>query len=783
MAITYKIMKTITRPDGDNKVRYEVFDSAGRKMIAPDWYEHEDEAFAAGQHIVKDGILYRFLIPHTAGAAWNSAEVLTVTVAEDIAAIVTALNQRAYKVSGATANNFAALTANGDLKDSGKKASDFATAQDIYGKADKTDTVLNTTLSRGRKANTTVGEASFAFGYNVEASAYCAHAEGGGTTASAALAHAEGAGTTASETYAHAEGASTTASGYASHAEGTTTTASDGAAHAEGGSTEATAYAAHAEGASTHATNSGAHSEGNSTVASGAYSHAEGLSTTASGAYAHSEGGNTTASGLMSHAEGAYTVANHAMQSVFGLYNVPDGSSAMAGEKGNYVEIVGNGTDANTKSNARTLDWNGNERLAGDLYVHADDDGTGGDKVATEDDLDELSTELKRTIDGKADLIRDSVSNVPIASVPDAAANLPLSALKIAIDPVQDLHGQANPYPPGGNVNICSLLVLESTTNGITVKTEPATGKVTVTGTASADTTVTLSNSIAMKANTSYDAKIYNVSSNVDATIAKWRPTGFGWVNIENNAHIGLNNASAFNTSIVVQVYSGKTINVSFYPMFNKGTQTTEFSPYSNICPITGWTGCNVYQSDADTSNPTTIPISWQTEAGTVYGGTLDPVTGEMTVDRVIVTVGNSGWIYYSPYIYKTFNDKVTPNIGSTEYPLVCSMLPYDGVKYASGFSDMCVAQSANKNIYIKDTSCESENAYYQKYSDATIMYFLSTPLTYQLDPITVKTLLSAGQMNLWADTGNVIEMTYPCDTKLYIDKKLAELTALVLES
>lgn len=34
----------------------------------------------------------------------------------------------ATKVSGATANNFAALDANGDLKDSGKKASDFATA-------------------------------------------------------------------------------------------------------------------------------------------------------------------------------------------------------------------------------------------------------------------------------------------------------------------------------------------------------------------------------------------------------------------------------------------------------------------------------------------------------------------------------------------------------------------------------------------------------------------------------------------------------------------------------
>ena len=35
---------------------------------------------------------------------------------------------KADKVSGATANNFAGLDANGNLKDSGSKASDFATA-------------------------------------------------------------------------------------------------------------------------------------------------------------------------------------------------------------------------------------------------------------------------------------------------------------------------------------------------------------------------------------------------------------------------------------------------------------------------------------------------------------------------------------------------------------------------------------------------------------------------------------------------------------------------------
>ena len=33
------------------------------------------------------------------------------------------------------------------------------------------------------------------------------------------------------------------------------------------------------------------------------------------------------------------------------------------------IEIVGNGTGANAKSNARTLDWSGNETLAGGITL------------------------------------------------------------------------------------------------------------------------------------------------------------------------------------------------------------------------------------------------------------------------------------------------------------------------------------------------------------------------------------------------------------------------------
>lgn len=117
---------------------------------------------------------------------------------------------------------------------------------------------------------------------------------------------------------------------------------------------------------------SGQHSfaEGNNSAAVGNCSHSEGCDGEASGVCSHNEGQVCIASGSMSHAEGLWTVANHRSQHVFGEYNIADDSSATIGQRGNYVEIVGNGTDLGSyRSNARTLDWNGNEVLSGKLTV------------------------------------------------------------------------------------------------------------------------------------------------------------------------------------------------------------------------------------------------------------------------------------------------------------------------------------------------------------------------------------------------------------------------------
>lgn len=175
-------------------------------------------------------------------------------------------------------------------------------------------------------------------------------------------AQAFGSGTIASGEYSHAEGAGPEASGAASHAEGYRTIASGQTSHAEGDQTRASGNSSHAEGNSTKASGEYSHAEGYNTTASKPKSHAEGYNAKASGEISHAEGSYTTASGVISHAEGWGTVASGEYQHVQGKNNISDTTSA---------HIIGNGTGSEdvNRSNAHTIDWNGNAWFAGDIYT------------------------------------------------------------------------------------------------------------------------------------------------------------------------------------------------------------------------------------------------------------------------------------------------------------------------------------------------------------------------------------------------------------------------------
>jgi hypothetical protein len=88
------------------------------------------------------------------------------------------------------------------------------------------------------------------------------------------------------------------------------------------------------------------------------------------------------------------------------------------------------------------------------------------------------------------------------------------------------------------------------------------------------------------------------------------------------------------------------------------------------------------------------------------------------------------------------------------------------------------------QNLQVVFTTPHDEYAnaeeFKQAMSGVQLVYELATPVTYQLTPTEIETLLGAN--NIWSDAGNMA-VTYPADTKLYIDNKIAELQALILEN
>ncbi len=143
---------------------------------------------------------------------------------------------------------------------------------------------------------------------------------------------------------------------------------------AEGQITSASGIASHAEGVGTNASGIYSHAEGSAARATGDISHAEGRGSLASGAYSHSEGYYAEATGKCSHAQNEETIASKRAQTAIGTFNKEDTASATTHPSGNveygkYAFMIGNGTSEASvdRSNALTVDWDGDLETAGDV--------------------------------------------------------------------------------------------------------------------------------------------------------------------------------------------------------------------------------------------------------------------------------------------------------------------------------------------------------------------------------------------------------------------------------
>lgn len=168
---------------------------------------------------------------------------------------------------------------------------------------------------------------------------------------------------------------------------------------------------------------------------------------------------------------------------------------------------------------------------------------------------------------------------------------------------------------------------------------------------------------------------------------------------------------------------------------------------------------------DNDEYEPYNGTINTTTLGRTVYGGTLDVVTGVLTVDKVGVDLGSLTWSKYGNYTDK--DRYLTTGIDSTvkndEANAICSIYPR-----LWGANGWWISSGSGKlSIFTTYGQYSSVSAFKTAMSGQILCYPLATPQTYTLTGQEVNTLL--GENNVWADSGDV-EITYRRDISIVLE-------------
>lgn len=191
----------------------------------------------------------------------------------------------------------------------------------------------------------------------------------------------------------------------------------------------------------------------------------------------------------------------------------------------------------------------------------------------------------------------------------------------------------------------------------------------------------------------------------------------------------------------------------------------------SDPLPISGFTSCTVSVADENMSVQDTYAVSWQTEAGTVYGGNLDLTTGVLTVDRAYVEYDGSNdesWSYYSVAEGNMFRISATEK----DYTISATNTLCNRYKPVYNRTNMTLSGSGRYLDFINDdysdvTSWRSHLAN----NNIQVVYLLTTPVTYQLTPTQVEALL--GVNNIYNDVNGDTEVSYKDSIQHYIDLRV----------
>lgn len=173
----------------------------------------------------------------------------------------------------------------------------------------------------------------------------------------------------------------------------------------------------------------------------------------------------------------------------------------------------------------------------------------------------------------------------------------------------------------------------------------------------------------------------------------------------------------------------------------------------------------------------TNYPVSWQTEAGEVFGGEVDITNGKLKITHKGVKMSDLNWSKYDGGINTYRVNTVDKKIGDTN--IICEI--YN--TFVSPFSNMANetirGTDGTAYIYVRDDNYTTKEAFVGSLGNYIIVYELATPIEVDLTPQAITPIL--GVNNVWNDTNGDTTVDYKLGIQAYIDKKIAEVQALVL--
>lgn len=232
--------------------------------------------------------------------------------------------------------------------------------------------------------------------------------------------------------------------------------------------------------------------------------------------------------------------------------------------------------------------------------------------------------------------VKDAVARQQLQSTKTATGNpitltdaAPINAesLVVKLEPKQDLHGQSAPYVGGAGKNKLPSGEQKTETVGNLTVTCDGKGIYTINGYTgensqnvvfiiddftildSQNATLYLMNNAA---NSSVYFRFYNSQTMVD-----------NFALTPANRKVSYTSMKGSNcTSFMIYVLPNTTVNnLTLSPMICDNANETTFAPYSNICPITGYTECEVDDVGKNLIDPTTLDLYDVTGTGTMRAG------------------------------------------------------------------------------------------------------------------------------------------------------------------